>query len=150
MSSQERKEKRQRQQRREGVAAIARVQVLEVEANQHKKLLSTAMDQLLELQDKYNELELSWGEAHGKAFTLEGRNSVLERDNEQLTEANTALRSQVRSSIEDARNQNQEIHDLKMADKDSGKLRRRLEKRATELEKVQGELSKARRAIAEA
>ena len=150
MSSQERKEKRQKQQRREGAAAIARVQVLEVEADQRKKLLSTAMDQLLELQEKYNELEESYMMKAGTLLDIEARDRVLQLDNEQLTEANTALRSQVRSSIEDARNQNQEIHDLKMADKDSGKLRRRLEKRATELEKVQGELSKARRAIAEA
>lgn len=145
MSSQERKERRLKQQVKEGAAAIARVRVMETEYDQHKKLLSTAMDQLTELQEKYNELEESWAAAHAEAARFKASNGILERDHEQLMAANVKLRSDIQGFIADTKSLRNELREVKAADKDARKLRQRLAKRGEEIDKLQLELSKLKK-----
>lgn len=145
MSSASRKEKRQKQQIKEAAGARARVKALEAERIADRAALSRAMDDLVGLQNEHNELLASWSAEKARNKTLEAKSLTLGRDNEQLMSANYALRSQLRDFIEDTRNLRAELREIKQADHDAAKLRRRLQKRGEEIAELQAQLSELRR-----
>ena len=123
MSTNKRKEKRLKEELHAGRQAqeeLARIQAIN---NSNHQALSKAMDDLVELQAKYNELELSWGRASGKAAALEGNNRTLERDNAQLQAANEKLREEVQKLQRELREARKENADLKSADKERSSSR---------------------------
>ena len=150
MSSQARKEKRQKDKLKEAAGAMARVKVLETEYDQHKRLLTEAMDQLVELQSSYNELKAAWYATRSRNELLEAKNGRVERDNEQLRAANGGLRTSLQKLQREERALRKEFYEIKAADKDTAKLRRRLVKCGEEVEKLQLELSRAKRALVDA
>ena len=141
MSNQARKEKRQKERLKAAAGAVDRVKLLESEQTTDRKALSVAMDDLVELQGKYNELEESYYMKAGTLLDIEARNRVLQLDNEQLMAANGGLRTELQKVQREERSVRKELVALKAEEHDAAKLRRRLRDKADKILELQSQLS---------
>jgi DNA repair exonuclease SbcCD ATPase subunit len=142
VSTNKRKEKRLKEELHAGRQAQEELARIKATNGTDKMALARAMDDLVELQDKYNELEASWAKASAQASARAHANRILEQDNEQLMEANTKLREEVQKLQREHRELQKENANLRSADKDSGKLRRRLREAKEQLAAAQTQINK--------
>ena len=149
-SKQIRKEKRLKEQVKAGAEALQERKRYEAELENTRNRLAYVTDELVRLQEEFNEIQRECKRLRAENALLDSANDVIVRNDKELAEANDALRSKTSYQEQTIETMRKQIASLEAADRDSAKLRRRLAERAKEVDRLQLELSRYRKERAEA